>query len=75
VHQFPWGNTNSLRTEPEAEGIDVMQELREFYRAHYYARNMRLVVLAGYELDEVSVGVLARETGKWPGFASTWQYL
>ncbi|KAL7549631.1 hypothetical protein ACHAWF_012904 [Thalassiosira exigua] len=30
-----------------------MKELRDFYHAHYYARNMRLVVLAGYELDEI----------------------
>ena len=55
---------NSLRTEPEANGIDVMQELREFYHTHYYARNMRLVVLAGYELDEVSAMVCLTKKGK-----------
>ncbi|KAL9186105.1 hypothetical protein ACHAXT_005343 [Thalassiosira profunda] len=51
--KFPWGNANSLRTEPESKGVDVMQELRDFYHTHYYARNMRLVVMAGYELDEI----------------------
>ena len=43
----------SLRTEPENNGVDVMNELREHYNTHYYARNMRLVVMAGYELDEI----------------------
>ncbi|KAL7536578.1 hypothetical protein ACHAXR_008597 [Thalassiosira sp. AJA248-18] len=51
--KFPWGDMNSLRTEPEAKGIDVMKDLRDFYHTHYYARNMRLVVMAGYELDEI----------------------
>lgn len=43
----------SLRTEPESNGVDVMNELKSFYKTHYYARNMRLVVMAGYELDEI----------------------
>jgi len=51
--KFPWGNTNSLKTEPESKGVDVMKELRDFYHTHYYAQNMRLVVIAGYELDEI----------------------
>lgn len=51
--KFPWGNMQSLRTEPESNGINVMNELRDFYNTHYYARNMRLVVMAGYELDEI----------------------
>ena len=53
VPQFPWGNRNSLRTEPESKVVNVIKQLREFYRTHYYAQNMRLVVLAGYELDEI----------------------
>lgn len=52
-NKFPWGNMNSLKTEPEAKGIDVMKELRDHYNTHYYAKNMRLVVMAGYELDEI----------------------
>ena len=43
----------SLKTEPESKGVDVMKELRDHYHTHYYARNMRLVVMAGYELDEI----------------------
>jgi nardilysin len=51
--KFSWGNQVSLKTEPEANGIDVMKELREYYHTHYYAKNMRLVVMAGYDLDEI----------------------
>lgn len=51
--KFPWGNLTSLKTEPEAKGIDVMKELKDHYDTHYYAKNMRLVVMAGYELDEI----------------------
>lgn len=43
----------SLKTEPESSGIDVMNELRKHYHTHYFARNMRLVVMAGYDLDEI----------------------
>ena len=51
--KFAWGNKQSLKTEPEAKGIDVMKEVRDYYHTHYYAKNMRLVVMAGYELDEI----------------------
>jgi nardilysin len=51
--KFAWGNEASLKTEPEANDIDVMKELRDFYHTHYYAKNMSLVVMAGYELDEI----------------------
>lgn len=51
--KFPWGNMQTLKTEPESNGIDVMSELRKFYHTHYHARNMRLVVMAGYDLDVI----------------------
>ena len=51
--KFSWGNEKSLRIDPESSGIDVLKELRDHYDRHYYARNMRLVVMAGYELDEI----------------------
>ena len=56
--KFAWGNEQSLKTEPEANDIDVMKELRDYYHTHYYAKNMRLVVLAGYELDEIQKRVV-----------------
>ncbi len=51
--KFSWGNMQTLKVEPEAKGVDVMKELRDYYHTHYFARNMRLVVMAGYELDEI----------------------
>lgn len=51
--KFPWGNMSSLRTVPEIANINVIQELRKHYQRHYVARNMRLVVMAGYDLDEI----------------------
>eukprot|EP00804_Cyclotella_cryptica_P020270 CCRYP_015887-RA/>CCRYP_015887-RA protein AED:0.05 eAED:0.05 QI:160/1/1/1/1/1/6/125/1294 len=56
--KFAWGNETSLKTEPESKGVDVMKELRDYYHTHYYAKNMRLVVMAGYELDEIQNRVL-----------------
>ncbi|KAL7436906.1 hypothetical protein ACHAXM_005357 [Skeletonema potamos] len=61
--KFPWGNMNSLKTEPEARGIDVMKELRDHYNTHYYAKNMRLVVMAGYDLDEIQRQVVKHFKG------------
>ena len=51
--KFPWGNMSSLKTEPELANINVIRELRKHYQNHYFARNMRLVVMAGYDLDEI----------------------
>lgn len=49
--KFSWGNLHSLKDAPEANGVDPMKKLREFYEEHYYAANMRLVVIGAYELD------------------------
>jgi nardilysin len=49
--KFGWGNYKSLKTLPEQQKVDPMKLLREFYDAHYYASNMRLVVIGGYSLD------------------------
>ena len=56
--KFPWGNMDSLKLEPEAKGLNVMKELRNHYETHYHATNMRLVVMAGYELDEIQRQVM-----------------
>ena len=53
----------SLKSEPESNDIDVMAELRDFYNTHYYARNMRLVVMAGYTLDEIQRRVVQHFKG------------
>ena len=51
IAKFSWGNLNSLRDIPEAEGVDPMTKLRAFYEEHYYAANMRLVVIGAYPLE------------------------
>lgn len=61
--KFSWGNQVSLKTEPETNGIDVMKELRDYYHTHYYAKNMRLVVMAGYDLDEIQRRVIKYFSG------------
>ena len=61
--KFPWGNMASLKTKLESSGIDVMKELQRHYHAHYYVRNMRLVVLAGYDLDEIQRRVVEHFRG------------
>ncbi|GMI28984.1 hypothetical protein TeGR_g1917 [Tetraparma gracilis] len=53
---FSWGNKESL----SPEGVDVVAELRRFYDQYYYARNMRLVIIGGYELDELQAQVEAK---------------
>ena len=50
---FSWGNLESLKEDPQRRGIDMMAELRNFYHQHYYAQNMRLVVVGAYTLDEL----------------------
>lgn len=58
--KFSWGNTHSLQTVPQSNNIDMIAELRKFYNAHYYASNMRLVVIGAYSLDELEQQVLSQ---------------
>ncbi|EQC26438.1 hypothetical protein SDRG_15719 [Saprolegnia diclina VS20] len=55
--QFSWGNTKSLKTVPEAKNIDVRAEILAFYRAHYSANLMKLVVCGEESLDELEAYV------------------
>eukprot|EP00934_Nitzschia_sp_Nitz4_P008589 Nitzschia sp. Nitz4//scaffold226_size53432//33390//40437//NITZ4_006704-RA/size53432-augustus-gene-0.57-mRNA-1//1//CDS//3329542760//8579//frame0 len=48
---FSWGNLESLKEAPKRQNVDPMKELWKFYKEHYYASNMRLVVIGGYSLD------------------------
>jgi len=50
---FSWGNEKSLKDDPEAEGVDVRKQLWDLFERYYYARNMRLVVIAGMPLDKL----------------------
>ena len=55
---FSWGNIESLKKIPEANGVDMMKELRTFYNRNYYAQNMSLVIIGAYTLDELEKHVL-----------------
>jgi len=56
--KFSWGNKQSLKALPEANGVDVIGEIRKFYRQFYYASNMTLVVIGAYSLDELQEEVV-----------------
>ena len=58
ICKFSWGNTRSIQTIPQQLGIDPMQILHEFYHAHYYAHNIRVVIQGAYTLDELQDGII-----------------
>jgi len=63
VHEHPaskfgWGSYHSLKTLPEKDGLHPISMLREFYKEHHYASNMRLVVMGGYPLDYLQKHVI-----------------
>lgn len=58
--KFGWGNLKSLKDIPAEAGVDIMNLLRTFYDQYYFAKNMRLVVVGGYSLDELQAQVVKR---------------
>lgn len=51
IGKFTWGNQESLQSLPALSRIDVCQALRTFWRQHYLAQYMTLVVLSKECLD------------------------
>lgn len=51
--KFTWGNTKSLKDIPQSKGINVLEEMKTFYREHYSANLMKLVVFGEDSLDEM----------------------
>ncbi|KAI1326360.1 ubiquitin carboxyl-terminal hydrolase-like protein [Xylariaceae sp. FL0255] len=49
--RFSTGNFKSLKTDPEAKGIDVRQKFIDFHTNHYSANRMKLCVLGREPLD------------------------
>eukprot|EP00977_Amphora_coffeiformis_P009566 scaffold2204_cov166-Amphora_coffeaeformis.AAC.26 len=50
--RFAWGNLKSLQDIPARLGMGSLTKLlRTFFDTHYYAANMRLVVMGAYTLD------------------------
>ncbi|PSS03756.1 Metalloenzyme, LuxS/M16 peptidase-like protein [Coniella lustricola] len=55
---FSTGSLDTLKTKPEAEGINVRQKFIEFYEKHYSANRMKLVVLGREPLDVLEAWVV-----------------
>ena len=52
-HHFSTGNLHTLRDAPRQRGIQVREEFIKFYKKHYSANRMKLVVLGKESLDEL----------------------
>ncbi|KAF5827025.1 Metalloenzyme, LuxS/M16 peptidase-like protein [Dunaliella salina] len=68
--KFTWGNKLSLWDKPTAAGVDVRGAVLDYYRRHYCAERMSLVLLGGETLDELQSWVTEifqdLPTGKGP---------
>lgn len=78
VRKFSWGNLNSLKITPKAQGADIMTLLRAFHATHYRPTAAKLVVVAPQGLDELEesveqafAGWVGAGTGTGAGGAST----
>lgn len=60
VSRFTWGNVKSLKSLPEQAGVPVRATLQQFWKTHYSASRMALVVLGEEGLDELEA--MVRET-------------
>jgi insulysin len=54
---FSTGDRDTLETTPAARGIDVRAALLAFYKEHYVASNMKLVVLGSDTVGELKDAV------------------
>lgn len=62
---FSWGNIKSLHEIPTSRmngsntsSFDPIRSCKDFYHTHYYASNMRLVIMAAYPLDIIQTKVI-----------------
>ncbi|KAK2763223.1 Insulinase (Peptidase M16) [Arachnomyces sp. PD_36] len=51
-HHFSTGNLQTLRDDPQKQGINVRNEFMKFHEKHYSANRMKLVVLGRETLDQ-----------------------
>ena len=70
LRKFSWGNMNSLKSIPEAHGVDMRATLRAFHSLHYVPENMKLVVLAPQTLDDLAA-LVSKCFGSWDNPYST----
>ena len=54
---FSTGNLQTLRDEPLTRGVKIREEFINFYKRHYSANRMKLVVLGRESLDELETWV------------------
>ncbi|XP_074599458.1 nardilysin-like [Brevipalpus obovatus] len=55
---FAWGNAKSLIDIPKERGIDTAAEVKKFFKQHYYASNMNVVVQGEYDLKTLESMVI-----------------
>ncbi|KAH7650062.1 peptidase insulinase-like peptidase [Cryptosporidium bovis] len=51
VSKFGTGSLQTLKTEPEEKGIDVIKELKEFHNKYYCSGIMHLTLISNHSLD------------------------
>ena len=56
-HKFSTGNYQVLRDDPVERGVKIRDEFIDFYKKHYSANRMKLVVLGREGLDELQTWV------------------
>ncbi|EED11687.1 N-arginine dibasic convertase, putative [Talaromyces stipitatus ATCC 10500] len=56
--RFSLGNLETLRDNPQACSIDVQGKVMEFYKSHYSANRMKLVVLGPNSLNQLEEWVI-----------------
>lgn len=52
--KFGWGNKKSLQDFPSQQGVDVRQCLLDYYKEHYTANRMSLVVMSGEDASSMA---------------------
>jgi len=58
--KFSWGNKQSLKDTPAAQGVPVLDKLKAFHAQHYVANKMHLVVQAPFDLNALQSMVVGR---------------
>lgn len=56
--RFNFGNRQTMKTDPEKGGIDVLRVVKEFSSRHFSAHRMRLAVLGPEPLDQLQEWVV-----------------
>lgn len=55
--KFGWGNKYSLQDCPSQQGIDVRRYLLEYYKTHYSANRMTLVIISGEDIENMKSSI------------------